>query len=175
MFKTILSISFLLLFLNAPAQVSKIDIPMKKGKVYYEKNYELSPGLQQQELYKRVLKWFKQDAQSAKKITTSSDKNTGEIIGTGLFKIVTGSTGNYYLVRFVIDIKVHKGGYTFSASGFYEKPIESGISNEYSKIEYRWWDYRQGKPWSAEDETLFKGITADENALMSSLEDKMKI
>lgn len=161
-------------FLIAPAQVSKIDIPMKNGKVYYEKTYELTPDLQQHELYKRALKWFKQGEKNTGKIKTSSDK-TGEIIGTGIFKIVTSNTGNYYLVRFIIDIKTHNGGYTFSASGFYEKPIESGISNEYSKVEYRWWDYRQGKPWSAEDETLFKGIAADENALMGSLEDKMKI
>lgn len=76
-------------------------------------------------------------------------------------------------MRFVINIKVYNDGYTFTANSFYEKPIESGISNEYSKIEYRWWDYRQGKPWSAEDETLFKGIASDETALMASLENQM--
>ena len=33
-----------------------------------------------------------------------------------------------------------------------------GVTNDYSKIEYRWWDFRKGKPWNKEDEALFKGI-----------------
>jgi hypothetical protein len=155
------------------AQAAKIDIPMKKGKVYYEKSYAVSDSLRQNELYKRALKWFKSDSANTQKIKTSANKANGQISGTGIFKIVTGNTGNYYFMRFKISIKVIKGAYTFAATDFYEKPIETGVSNEYSKIEYRWWDYRQGKPWSAEDETLFKGIAADETALMASLEAQM--
>jgi len=173
MFKTLFIGLFILFSLNGLAQTSKIDIPMKKGKVYYEKSYTINAGLQQSELYGRTLNWFKQDFQNTQKIKTSADKATGEITGTGIFKIITSSTGNYYLMRFAMTIKVYNGGYTFTADKFYEKPIESGISNEYSKIEYRWWDYRQGKPWSAEDEVLFKGIASNETALMSSLEDEM--
>jgi hypothetical protein len=173
MFKTLFLGSLILFSLNVLAQTSRIDIPMKKGKVYYEKSYRVNEGLQQDELYKRALKWFKQDFPHTQKIKISTDKTTGEITGTGIFKITTSSTGNYYFMRFAISIKVYNGGYTYTADKFYEKPIENGISNEYSKIEYRWWDYRQGKPWSAEDETLFKGIASNETALMASLEDEM--
>jgi len=155
------------------AQVNKTAIPMKKGKVHYEKGYIFTDSLKQDELFKRALKWFKIDVPNAEKIKTSADKTNGEITGTSIFKIVTSSTGNYYLVRSVFKIMVYNSGYTFEANEFYEKPIESGISNEYSKIEYRWWDYRQGKPWSAEDETLFKGIISDEAALMASLEEQL--
>jgi len=161
----------LMLFaLNGAAQVNKIDIPMQKGKVHYEKSYAVNKKLKQDELFGRALKWFKKGFPNTTKTKTTFNKKTGEITGTGIFKIVTSGTGNYYLVRFVIAIKVHDGGYTFSAYDFYEKPIENGISNEYSKIEYRWWDFRQGKPWSAEDETLFKGIAEDETTLMHSFE-----
>jgi len=170
----ILFFGTLILFsLHTLAQTSKIDIPMKKGKVYYEKSYNLSDSTQQNELFKRAEKWFKQDFPNTQKIKLSADKTTGEITGTGIFKILTSNTGNYYFMRFAIAIKVYNGGYTYTAGQFYEKPIESGISNEYSKIEYRWLDYRQGKPWSKEDETLFKGIASNETALMTSLEDKM--
>jgi hypothetical protein len=173
MFKTLFLGSLILFSLSVLAQTSKIDIPMKKGKAYYEKSYRVNENLQQDELYKRALKWFKQDFPNTQKINISADKTTGEISGTGIFKIITSSTGNYYFMRFAINIKVYNGGYTYTADKFYEKPIESGVSNEYSKIEYRWWDYRQGKPWSAEDETLFKGIASNEIALMASLEDEM--
>jgi hypothetical protein len=174
MFKIQFLILLILFSLNGFAQKTDIDIPMKNGKVYYEKNYKLNSNLMQEELFNRALKWFKQDLPNTEKIKTSVDKKTGEITGSGIFKIVTSSTGNYYLMRFVMNIKVYNGGYTFTANNFYEKPIERGISNEYSKIEYRWWDYRQGKPWSAEDITLFKGIVSDETALMASLENQMK-
>ncbi|SDT00434.1 protein of unknown function [Mucilaginibacter mallensis] len=173
MFKTLFFGALILFSLNTPAQTSKIDIPMKKGKVYYERSYRISDSSQQNELFKRAEKWFKQDFPNTQKIKISADKTTGEITGTGIFKIVTSNTGNYYFMRFAITIKVYNSGYTYTADKFYEKPIESGISNEYSKIEYRWWDYRQGKPWSKEDETLFKGIASNETALMASLEDEM--
>jgi hypothetical protein len=173
MFKTLFLGSLILFSLSVLAQTSKIDIPMKKGKVYYEKSYRVNENLQQDELYKRALKWFKQDFPNTQKIKISADKTTGEITGTGIFKIITSSTGNYYFMRFAISIKVYNGGYTYTADKFCEKPIESGISNEYSKIEYRWWDYRQGKPWSAEDEMLFKGIVSNEIVFMASLEDEM--
>jgi hypothetical protein len=172
MFKIQFSMLLTLFSLYGFAQKSDIDIPMKKGKVYYEKSYHLN--LKQEELFNGALKWFKQDFPNTEKIKTLADKKTGDITGSGIFKITTSSDGNYYLMRFVINIKVYNGGYTFTANSFYEKPIESGISNEYSKIEYRWWDYRQGKPWSAEDETLFKGIASDETALMVSLENELE-
>lgn len=146
---------------------------MKKGKVSYDTSYVLNAGMQKEDLFNSCLRWFKDTSENIKKIIRSSDNKTDEIIGDVFFKIITSSTGNYYWIRFVIDIKVHNGGYEFSAHSFYEKPVESGISNEYSKIEYRWWDYRQGKPWSSEDETLFKGIVANEKSLMASLQEQM--
>jgi hypothetical protein len=174
MLKALLFLLSFFIYTSAIGQVSKIDIPMKNGKVFYEKSYELNPALQKGILFKRALRWFKQDFPSTQKIKPSADKTTGEITGTGIFKIVTSDNGNYYFMRFSIDIQVRNGGYTFTATSFYEKPIESGISNEYSKIEYRWWDYRQGKPWSVEDTALFKGIASNETALMASLDDQMK-
>ena len=173
MFKAVFVLLYVFVCTSATGQMSKIDFPMKNGKVFYEKAYKLSPALQKEELFKRALKWFKEDFLNTQKIKLSADKTTGKITGMGIYKIITADNGNYYLTRFKIDIQVNDNGYIFTATAFYEKPIETGISNEYSKIEYRWWDYRQGKPWSAEDETLFKGIISDEAALMASLEEQL--
>ena len=64
-------------------------------------------------------------------------------------------------------------GYTYRAYNYYEKPIEKGITNEYSKIEYRWWDYRQGHPWSVEDKRLFTGLNNNSLTLLASLKNIM--
>jgi hypothetical protein len=48
-----------------------------------------------------------------------------------------------------------------------------GVTNDYSKIEYRWWDFRKGKPWNPEDEALFKGLDQHSLLLMASLEKEM--
>ena len=114
--------------------------------------------------------WLKNDSSIAKKSIKKIGGKNNELIATGLFKIVTSNTGNYYLVKFEVKLTISDTGYVFKVGSFYEKPIENGISNEYSKLEYRWWDFRQGKPWSAEDEPLFKGIVADENVLQLSFE-----
>jgi hypothetical protein len=153
---------------------TKIPIPMKKGKIYFEKDYPLNDSLQKKELFSRAYTWMKRNSPyEITDIKTDVLANTITGTGTGMFKIITSSTGNYYLVRFVVALKADNNGYSFSMYDLYEKPVESGISNEYSKIEYRWWDFRQGKPWSAEDETLFKGIVSDEEVLMTSFESKM--
>lgn len=50
MFKIPFSILLIFFSLNGFAQKTDIDIPMKNGKVYYEKSYKLNKNLQQEEL-----------------------------------------------------------------------------------------------------------------------------
>jgi len=163
MLKKIFLLLFILPSFTGFAQ-SNIPIPMKNGIIFYEKSY--NSNLSKQELYSNAEKWLKNYFPEEKKII----KTPGEIAGTGIFKIVTSQSGNYYWLRFNISIAVNDNGYTLKAFNVYEKPIESGISNEYSKLEYRWWDFRQGKPWSAEDEPLFKGLDLDMTSMMTSFE-----
>lgn len=175
--KLILKSFFLSLILfpvicNAQNIAPPIPIPMKNGKIYFEKNYTLNDTLQKKELFSKAYTWMRHES-PYQIINIKMDVIANEIAGSGTFKIETSNTGNYYLVRFVIAFAVDKNGYSFRIYDLYEKPVESGISNEYSKVEYRWWDFRQGKPWSAEDEILFKGIVLDEDVLMASFEDKM--
>ncbi len=48
-------------------------------------------------------------------------------------------------------------------------PLKKEPTNDYSKIEYRWWDFRQGKPWSTGDRALFTGLHSATRALMDSV------
>src|ERR1700679_1826510 len=103
MFKIHSSLLLMLFSINGFAQKSEIVIPMKNGKVYYENSYHLNSSLQRAELFNKVLDWFKQDFANTEKIKLSDDKKTGEILGSGIFKIVTSGTGNYYLIKFAIS------------------------------------------------------------------------
>lgn len=145
----------------------KIDIPMKKGKINYEADYTANKGLIKAELYNRATKWFLKTFPGQQKGSTFN-KETGMVSGTGIFKVITSASGNYYWLRFNVDITVSDTGYTFRAYNYYEKPIETGITNDYSKIEYRWWDYRRGHPWSVEDTRLFIGLNTSSLQLLAS-------
>jgi uncharacterized protein len=93
-----------------------------------------------------------------------------DMAGTDSFKVMTGNGANYFRIRFHYLIRATDSGYTYQTTDYYEKPIEKGITNDYSKIEYRWWDFRQGHPWSSEDEPLFRGIVAGTNSFIKSLD-----
>ena len=77
MFKMQLSILLIFFSLKGLAQKNDIVIPMKKGKVYYERSYGLDSNLKQDVLFNRALKWFKQDFPNTEKIKTESPVNAG--------------------------------------------------------------------------------------------------
>jgi len=153
----------------AQSDTTPLTMQMRDGKIYFDNTYSLDAKLKKEDLFSRASTWFKDAFLYPEKSIDVSDDKKGEISGTGIFKIVTSSSGNYYWIRFRVNIIVHNATYELKAYEFYEKPIENGISNEYSKIEYRWWDYRQGKPWSAEDKTLFRGLDKNINEMLNSL------
>jgi hypothetical protein len=157
----------------AQNNAAPVMMQMRNGKIYFDNTYALNTTLKKEELYNRALDWFKGSFPYPDKSITTTDDKKGEISGTGIFKIVTSPSGHYYWIRFTVNIAVHNATYELKAFDFYEKPIEGGISNEYSKIEYRWWDFRQGKPWSAEDQILFDGLNKDIKEMLTTLETSM--
>ena len=153
----------------AQGNTSPILLQMRNGKVYFDNVYALSPTFKKADLYNKVQNWFKGDE---KTVTTTNEKK-GEVIGTYTTRVNIANTGNYYFVRVVVDVIVYDATYEIKVYDVYEKPIEKGISNEYSKIEYRWWDFRRGHPWSGDDEPLFKGISSAVGNVMDSLGNEM--
>jgi hypothetical protein len=171
MIKKLLFISLLLLPFTGIAQgnTPPILLQMRNGKVYFDNVYALNAGLKKADLYAKALSWFKGD----EKVITTTNEKKGEVTGTYTTRINIGDTGNYYFVRVVVDVIVYDATYEVKVFDVYEKPVEKGISNEYSKIEYRWWDFRRGKPWSADDEPLFKGTSATITNVMERIGNEM--
>jgi len=157
----------------AQSDTHPVMMQMRNGKIYFDNTYSLDPLLKKGELFDRAENWFKSAFEGPEKSINVTDAKKGEVSGTGIFKIVTSSAGHYYWLKFALSIVVHNATYEVKLYDFYEKPIEPGISNEYSKIEYRWWDYRQGRPWSAEDKRLFTGMDKNINEMLASLEEVM--
>jgi len=153
----------------AQSDSQPLTMQMRDGKIYFDNTYSLDAKLKKDELFSRASNWFKDAFPYPDKSIDVTDDKKGELSGTGIFKIVTSSSGNYYWIRFKLNIIVHNATYELKLYDIYEKPVETGISNEYSKIEYRWWDYRQGKPWSAEDKTLFSGLDKNISETLASL------
>ncbi|WP_162852803.1 ThuA domain-containing protein [Dinghuibacter silviterrae] len=119
--------------------------------------------------FDRARQWLAGGLPDSGSSLITADRAAGRLSGTGTFRVATGDSGNYYQVTFDIDIRVTDSNYSFHASHFYEKPVEKGITNAFSKIEYRWWDYWHGHPWSSEDSALFKGIDRNISAFTASL------
>lgn len=151
-----------------------IPIPMKNGIVFYEKTFRLNKPVSKIDLLTRIEKWFKTSFPSSKeKITINTA--TGTVSSKGLLKVVTDdAAGHYYWIKPMISILVKGDSCLFQSYNYYEKPIMPGITNDYSKIEYRWWDFRKGKPWNKEDEVLFKGIDHQTLEMIDSFENVIK-
>ena len=175
MLKKLLILSLVLAPFIGAAQTDtpQIPIPMKKGLIDYEQTISLNTSLPRQAQYKNMISWFNDTFSNTGGNIITADEKSGEINGTGNFKVRTSQTGNYYWLRFAVTIKLNDSVYTFKATNVYEKPVEKGISNEFSKIEYRWWDFRQGHPWSVEDTVLFRRMDSTMNSLMIALQNKI--
>jgi len=138
-------------------------ISMKNDVVNYEKTYTLTASMSRAELTRRL----RQNLVS--RHFTINNTSADSLTGTGLFKVTTSKTGHYYWLRFDWSARIDNGQYAFRIFNYYEKPIQPGITNDYSKIEYRWWDFRHGHPWSSEDSLLFAGLHQGSLHLMTSL------
>jgi type 1 glutamine amidotransferase len=159
-------------------------VSTKNGKVYYQRTFAYPPSISRQEAYRRALQWFSQTACGADKFLYVKDPEAGIIAGTALFDVATGpeagpgaiagpegftgAPSNHYQVRCDLGIRVTDSGYVFTASHYADKATDKGITNDFTKVEYRWWDYHAGNPWSAADQPLFEALHAHTLTLLNS-------
>lgn len=151
-----------------------ITIPMRNGIVFYEKTFRLAGTVSKIERLGRIEQWFKSSFPgSTEKIMI--DPATGTFSSKGLLKVITDSgSGHYYWIKPAISISIKNDSCRFQSYNYYEKPIMPGVTNDYSKIEYRWWDFRQGKPWNKKDEALFKGLDRQTLEMIRSFESALQ-
>lgn len=148
-------------------------IPMDHGIVFYEQTFAVNSSRQADDLYGRALHWFGTPSREYKKTLIQQDQKSGTLSGMVVYRVLIPGTPNYFWIRAKAEIHILAGAYMLQIYDFYEKPVEKGITNDYSKIEYRWWDFRKGKPWSSEDDALFKGLHQGSKDLMASLQAAM--
>jgi type 1 glutamine amidotransferase len=103
---------------------------------------------------------------------TSGPTTTPAIPGPEGF---TGAQSNHYRIQCRLEIRVTDSGYVFIASHYADQALDKGITNDFSKIEYRWWDYHSGNPWSAADAPLFEGLHAHTLSLMASFKEDVGV
>ena len=137
-----------------------IPIPMKEGRVSYTHAQAtlLSPGT----AFALARRWFR--GPSPDHNLTLEFEDSSSLSGTGLMKVQD------YFIRYHLDITVRDGEYTVHTSHYEDKPVKKGVTNEYSRVEYRWWDLRSGKPWSGDDSVLLAGLDKGTRALWGSLQ-----
>jgi hypothetical protein len=169
--KRLIVIFFVFLYSIVSAQNNTgIPIPMKNGIVFYEKAFPVNKSEPIDKQYFSAEKWLKTSFPDSKeKITV--DKTAGTFSFKAVFKIITdAATGHYYWIKPAITIIARRDSCILQLYNYYEKPIMSGVTNDYSKIEYRWWDFRKGKPWNKEDAELFKGLNQQTLSIIDSFE-----
>lgn len=170
----------LIIFLCLPflglAQVdtTQIPIPLKNRIVLYESTFNFGHDIAKADVYRKIEKWFVDTSVDLKKKLLSSDKAKGEILGLAIFKIVTNENGNHFWIRTALKISVADSGYSFQSYNYFEKPMVKGVTNDYSKIEYRWRDYRNGKPWTPDDKNLFLGLNQHAILLAKTFDDALQ-
>src|ERR1700743_3392090 len=120
--KKLLIAAIALIPIVATAQSDKpITLQMRDGKIYFDNTYALDAKLKKDELFNRALNWFKDAFPYPEKSIDASDDKKGELLGTGIFKIITSNSGNYYWIKFRVNIIVHNATYEVKACEFYEK------------------------------------------------------
>jgi hypothetical protein len=132
MMKKLLFLCLLLMPAMGMAQgsTSPILLQMRNGKVYFDNVYALNPTFKKANLYNKVQGWFKGDEKTA----TATNEKKGEVIGTYTTRVNIGNTGNYYFVRFVVDVIVYDATYEVKVFDVYEKPIEKGFRTNIQKL-----------------------------------------
>ena len=140
-------------------------ITMKKGKVEYEQSCDLpgSPSVGEGfSMVKAVI-----DRAGLPLTVTLSERDT--IGGTAMVKVMAGEAGKYFQLKFDWSAGVEDGKYVIRTCHYMEKPVGLGVTSEFSKIEYRWGDYRAGHPWSGADRLLFRGVDSVSRGIMEHL------
>ena len=155
---------------NIYADTTSISIPMQNGLICYERSGREMSHADPSILYHRCRQWVEKEfAHKEHRIIQTDQVNRCFRAGIS-FRVNTAPNGNHYWLKPELELCISDTGYVIRLTHYYEKPVEPGITNDYSKIEYRWWDYRKGHPWSNEDTALFTGLNKQSLLLLISLE-----
>ncbi len=161
------------------SQPDSVSLPFKGRIVFYEAAYPLNHGTKSSN-FSRAKEWLQKTFPEPNNKLAVADKASGRLVGQAVFRVVTddtpdpGQTEAYYWVRCSLAVTVSDSRIMIEAYDFYEKPMYKGVTNDYSKIEYRWRDFTKGKPWKPGDRKLFAGLDHNARQTMEDLNNVMK-
>ena len=153
--------------LTALAQSDSVNLPLKGRIVSYETALPVQHR-KAKDISAESAKWITETFKEIKEPKPATKITDGKVDGTGIIKVTINDGGDYYWLKFSITMRVTDSTAIFRAFDFYEKPTFPGVTNDWSKIEYRWRDFRKGKPWSPGDAKLFAGVDAGVRSLTKS-------
>jgi uncharacterized protein len=158
------------------------SVATKNGQVYYQERIPYDKSLSRSEAYVRARQWYSQTFTGALKTLSLDDPISGVLGGTATFELATdpgsgpgavagpqgftGAPSTHYQIQCQLEIKVTDSGYVLTISHYRDRALDKGVTPDFSKVEYRWWDYHGGNPWSAADRPLFDGLHAHSLALL---------
>src|ERR1700712_5858907 len=90
----------------AQKDIYKIPIPQKGRVVNYTDTCKFNKGASKTQIFDKAVNWVSLSFKGNELGIESTDKAAGQIKGRGIFKIITSDSGNYYWLKFNINITV---------------------------------------------------------------------
>lgn len=109
-------------------QDTKFPIDSLTGKIRYSDVINVE-NASSNELYLRAKAWFAHSFNSAQNVIQFDDKESGKIIGKGLFSVRTVTLGSHDAgnIKFTIEIQVKDGKYKYIITDIWHEPGSSSI------------------------------------------------
>ena len=172
--------------LVAKAQIdtTRIDIPMKDGKIFYEGIVE-TPNLTKVDLYNNAKQWFVDYFKSSKDVIQNEDKDQGRIVGKGIIFISrkdNGSKGDYNdEITIQVDVKDGKYRYRIYNMTIIREVSYNALTGQNPYIQFFAEDlinklYNNRKLFLSKSQCriVLQSMDVETNATIASLEKAMK-
>jgi len=172
--------------LVAKAQIdtTRIDIPMKDGKIFYEGIVE-TPNLTKVDLYNNAKQWFVDYFKSSKDVIQNEDKDQGRIVGKGIIFISrkdNGSKGDYNdEITIQVDVKDGKYRYRIYNMTIIREVSYNALTGQNPYIQFFAEDlinklYNNGKLFLSKTQcrVVLQSMDVETTATIASLEKAMK-
>jgi len=144
-------------------------ITMKNGVIDYEQGYDLPGAPAVGEGYRRVKAVIDHSINRTKLPLRVTMADRDSIGGIGKLTVAGTRWSGRFLVKFDWTVSVTAGQYRMHTRHYFEEPLGPGVSHAWSKMEYRWGDYRAGHPWSSGDKLFFHAVDSATRAIMATL------
>ncbi|WP_256013101.1 DUF4468 domain-containing protein [Desertivirga xinjiangensis] len=165
----------ILAFCQGKKDRTPIVIPIKDGKIFYEQIVTVDSA-SKSDLYDKSRKWLAEAFNDSKEVIKVDNKESGNIVGSGIFDIVTNTFfGSASRISFMIDITIKDSKYRAQVYQFSYRLLNNQYATDkFSPLEPVWKKFNEGNSMTPNDDRrLFKGIDDKIKALLEDLKISM--